>query len=86
MSTSVTPSKPSEYDDYRNPSILESVFQRESTIIGTADHFDIAPSTARKWLIRYGFYSPESDGVKTIAQRLASLDPDDVNLDGADDQ
>ena len=80
MSSSATPRKPSTYDDYRNPSILEDAFQREGTIIGTADHFDIAPATCRKWLLRYEIYDPDSQGLETTAQKLSNLDPEDVGL------
>jgi len=80
MSSSITPSEPSACDDYRNPSVLEEAFEREGTIIGTADYFDIAPATCRKWLLRYEIYQPESHGLDTPAQQLSKLDPEDVGL------
>jgi len=80
MSSATVQNDPSADRDYRNPMILEDVFEREGTIIGTADHFDIAPATCRKWLLKYGIYEPDSQGLETPAQQLSRLDPEDVGL------
>ena len=80
MSSSIVSSDPSTYNDYRDPSVLEDVFQREGTITGTADYFDIAPATCRKWLLRYEIYEPDSQGLETPAQQLSRLGPEDIGL------
>lgn len=80
MSSSAAQNDPSTDADYQNPTVLEEAFNREGTIIGTADHFGIAPATCRKWLLRYELYQPESQGLETPAQQLSKLDPEDVGL------
>lgn len=80
MSSATTQNDPSADSDYQNPSTLKNAFEREGTIIGTADYFDIAPATCRKWLLRYDLYKPESEGLENPAQQLSELDPEDVGL------
>lgn len=80
MSSSATPNDSSPDEEYHNPIILEETFNREGTIIGTADYFGIAPATCRKWLLRYDLYEPESDGLENPAQQLSELNPEDIGL------
>jgi hypothetical protein len=80
MSSATTQNDPSADRDYQNPSTLKSAFEREGTIIGTANYFGIAPATCRKWLLRYDLYEPESEGLENPAQQLSELDPEDVGL------
>lgn len=80
MSSATAQNDPSADSDYQNPSTLKNAFEREGTIIGTADYFGIAPATCRKWLLRYDLYEPESEGLENPAQQLSELDPEDVGL------
>lgn len=69
-----------EYDDYRNPEHLEAVFDEKGTIVHTGNHFDVSETTARRWLIEFGIYDPDTDGVKQPALLLEKLSPEDVDL------
>jgi hypothetical protein len=69
-----------EYDDYRNPEHLEAVFDEKGTIVHTGNHFDVSEATARRWLIEFEIYDPDTDGVKQPALLLEKLSPEDVGL------
>ena len=69
-----------EYDNYRNPEHLEAVFDEKGTIVHTGNHFDVSEATARRWLIEFEIYDPDTDGVRQPALLLEKLSPEDVGL------
>lgn len=71
---------------YRDPNHLREIYEQEETITGTAAHFDIAPMTARTWLIHHDIFDPDTDGLSMPHERLKELDPEDVDINGGGDQ
>ena len=64
---------------YRNEERMKAAYEECGTIQDTADYFDIAPSTARKYLVRFELYEPETEGpVRAIDLENAS--PEDIGL------
>ena len=69
-----------EYDDHQNPEHLEAVFEEKGTIVHTGNHFGVSEATARRWLIDFEIYDPDTDGVRQTALLLEELSPEDVGL------
>lgn len=69
-----------EYDDHKNPEHLEAVFEAKGTIVHTGQHFGVSEATARRWLIDFEIYDPDTDGVRQTALLLEKLSPEDVGL------
>ena len=82
MSSATAPSSGSlaRYDDHQNREHLEAVFKQKGNIAHTAVHFDISETTARRWLIRFDLYDPETQGVGQTALMLESMSLEDAGL------
>jgi hypothetical protein len=78
--SSLTTANELKQHPYRDPEKLRTVFEQSGTIAGTAAHFDVSQTTARLWLIQYGLYDPEQQGLSSVANRLEDLLPEDLGL------
>ena len=65
---------------YRDPERLRTAYDQAGTIAGTAAHFDVSETAARIWLIHYGIYDPDTQGLSQVANQLEELSPEDLGL------
>ena len=80
QSSTASIAKNSDAYPYRSSDQLQAVYNRTKTIAGTAERFEIAEATARKWLIHHGIYDPETDGLSVLAEQLEEIEPEDLGL------
>ena len=78
--SSLTTANELKQHPYRDPERLRAAFEQAGTIAGTAAHFDVSQTTARLWLIQYGLYDPEQQGMSSVANQLEELSPEDLGL------
>ena len=78
--SSLTTADELERHPYRDPDRLQTAYEQAGTIAGTAAHFDVSETAARIWLIHYGIYDPDTQGLSQVADRLEELSPEDLGL------
>jgi hypothetical protein len=78
--SSLTTADELEQHPYRDPDRLRTAYEQAGTIVGTAAHFDVSETAVRMWLIHYGIYDPETQGLTQVANRLEELSPEDLGL------
>ena len=65
---------------YRDPDRLRTAYEQAGTITGTAARFNVSETAVRIWLIRYGIYDPDTQGLSQVANQLEELTPEDLGL------
>ena len=78
--SSLTTAEELKQHPYRDPERLRTAYEQAGTIAGTAAYFDVSETAVRMWLIHYGIYDPNTQGLSAFADRLEELSPEDLGL------